>query len=957
MRRPVSPDHAHIRPVCTRVQYATIGILSAAALLAFPSPVLAEDFGLHDFDVTFTKADGTIQTQAGSHPYAMTTSFEANTIEGEGGKAVPVEQIKDVFATQMEGFAGSPTAVPRCSTIDFLTLPNEFDHNVPACADGSAVGEVAIVLKSADEEKGAEGDEAPVYLLEPAPGTAAKLGFWVKGIPITVDVVVSESPPNNVLAASRNISQLVDFFGATFTLWGTPASPAHDEERGACYKGGKSCPAGVSEFPFLTLPRACNGPLFTHWEIDSWLNPGIWVEGDAITHDGAGNPQGMSGCGKLEFGPRISAKPSTDEAASPTGLSFSLDVTDEGLSSPEGLAQSDIKDILVALPEGMTLNPSVAEGLKACSEADLARETAFSESGEGCPEASKVGVLDVTTPILPDKTLHGDLYVATPYENPFDSLIALYAVIKDPDLGVLVTQAIEVTPDPKTGQILSITEDMPQFPLGHVEIRLRVGGRSPMISPPSCGNFETVAELTPWSDPSDVFEETSSFHIDHGVGGGPCPGSPPFEPGFSAGSLNSSAGVFTPFFMQLTRRDGDQDLTRFDATLPPGTLAKLAGVSQCSDAAIAAARQKTGKAEQASPSCPASSLIGHVQGGAGVGSQLTYVPGSLYLAGATNGAPLSVVAIVPAVAGPFDVGNVVVRVALRINPRTGVASVDSSASDPLPHILAGIPLAVRDVQVLTDRPSFTLNPTGCLPSATQARIWGGGANPFSTADDSPLALSFPFQAANCGSLGFKPHLALTLKGGTKRGGHPALRSVLKPRKGDSNLDDLTLRLPHSAFLDQAHIRTICTRVQYAAKACPPGAVYGQATAITPLLDQPLTGPVYLRSSDHNLPDLVFALHGIVDVEAVARIDSKKGGIRASLEDIPDAPITEAIVEMPAGKKGLIVNSTDLCRSGHHARADLNGHNAATRALKPLVKASKCGGKGHKRRSGFDERYG
>lgn len=948
MRSPF-PDNAHIRTICTRVQFAALGILAALFILPAPAPAEDEPFGLHDFDAVFKDELGAIQSQAGSHPYEMTTSFEANT-KTEEGELVPTAPIKDVLVAQMEGFAGSPTAVPPCTALDFLTRDPDKDVNLPECPDSAAVGKVTIVVQPPIGEKPPEVDQSPVYLLEAAPGNAAKLGFWVKGVPITVDVQVSEDPPYNIIAASRNISQIIDFFGARFTLWGNPAAEAHDEERGFCYLGGKSCPAGVAEFPFLTLPRACEGPLETTWEIDPWPKPGQWVKGKVLTHDAAGNPQGMSGCGALEFGPAVSARPSTDRASSPSGLSFSLDVTDEGLANPDGQAQSDIRDVLVALPEGMTLNPSIAEGLKACSPADLERETAGSQAGEGCPEASKVGAVEVQTPILPDKTLHGSLYVATPFDNPFGSLIALYVVIKDKGLGVLVTQAIEVVPHPQTGQILSITEDMPQFPLGHVEIRLRVGGRSPLISPPACGEFETLAELTPWADPAATYEASSSFEITHGANGAPCPpGAPPFNPGFAAGSLNSSAGAFSAFFMQLTRRDGDQDLTRFDATLPRGVLAKLAGVTQCPDADIAAARTKSGKQEQSSPSCPLSSRIGSVQGGAGVGSQLTYVPGSLHLAGPTGGAPLSVVAIVPAVAGPFDVGNVVVRVALRINPRTGVASVDSSASDALPHILAGIPLAVRDVQVLTDRPSFTINPTGCLPSATQALVWGGGADPFSAADDAPLSLIAPFQASNCGSLPFKPKLALTLKGGTKRGAHPALNSNLKPRPGDANLDDLTLRLPRSAFLDQAHIGTVCTRVQYNAKACPPASVYGQATASSPLLDQPLSGPVYLRSSDHKLPDLVFALHGLVDIEAIARIDSKKGGIRASVEDIPDAPVKEALVAMPAGKKGLIVNSTNLCAKKQHAQLRMSGHNGAIREAKPLVRAANCG-KGKKGRS-------
>jgi hypothetical protein len=701
----------------------------------------------------------------------------------------------------------------------------------------------------------------------------------------------------------------------------------------------------VPEVPFLTLPRACQGPLLSSWKADSWQHPGAYVFGSALTHDAVGNPRGMSGCGKLGFGPRVSARPSTDRASAPAGMSVDLDVTDEGLANPDGIAQSDIKKVQLTLPKGVTANPSVAEGLRACSEGELARERPGSAPGEGCPEAAKVGAVELQTPLLPNSTLHGALFIATPFQNPFHSLLALYMVIKDPGLGVIVRQPIKVEPDPKTGQLIATVDDIPQVPFSHFEARLREGGRGLLISPPGCGSFATVAKLTPWANPSSTTEVISTFRITRGVGGGSCPpaGPPPFTPGFAAGSLDSSAGAYSPFFMRLTRPDGNQDITRFDATLPLGLSAKLAGVAQCPDADIAKARKKSGKEEQAEPSCPPSSGIGRVEGGAGVGTELTYVPGKLYLAGPIGGAPLSVVAIVPAVAGPFDVGNVVVRQALRVDPRSGRASVDSSASDPIPHILAGIPLAVRDIRVFVDRPAFTRNPTGCLPTSLDAGIWGGGSDPFSSADDAPVSLSPPFQVKGCASLPFKPKLSLALKGGTKRGAHPALRSVYRPRVGDANLKGLVLRLPHSAFLDQGHIRTVCTRVQYAAKACPAGSIYGQATAVTPLLAQPLTGPVYLRSSNHNLPDLVFALHGIVDVEAVARIDSKDGGIRASLEDLPDAPLSEAVVELPAGRKGLIVNSTDLCAAKHRAKVKFSGQNAASREAEPLVRPAGCKG--------------
>jgi hypothetical protein len=317
---------------------------------------------------------------------------------------------------------------------------------------------------------------------------------------------------------------------------------------------------------------------------------------------------------------------------------------------------------------------------------------------------------------------------------------------------------------------------------------------------------------------------------------------------------------------------------------------------------------------------------------------------------------LSVVAITPGIAGPFDVGAIVVRQALRINPLTVEVQADGSSSDPIPHILKGVPLKVRDIRVYVDKPNFTLNPTSCDPSAAKATIWAGGANVFSSADDIAHALQARFQAASCASLGFKPRLNLKLKGGTKRGGHPALRGTFSPRAADANAKKLVLRLPRSAFLDQAHIRTICTRVQFAANGgngggCPQGAIYGKATAWSPLVDEPLSGPVYLRSSDHNLPDFVAALHGIVDVEATARIDSVNGGIRAAFPQIPDAPLSKVVVEMQGGKKGLIVNSASLCAVDRRANAQFEGHNGKAAAIKPVVRAVGCGGKKGKRTSG------
>ena len=937
---------AHIRTICTRVQFALLATLAAALVSATPAHA---DFGLSNISVEFTEADGTPARQAGSHPFAMTTSFEVNSQLGPKGGPIVDGALRDLDVLMPAGFTGNPTAVPRCETLEFLT---EEGSGHPSCSDSTAVGVLTVEVGEGGPVTGKE--TVAVYNLRPSPGVAAKLGFLVAEVPVTLDVGVSPDHPYNVVASLRNTSQITEVLSSVTTLWGNPADPAHDPQRGRCAYDNVTgnCPAGIPTRPFITLPRSCEGPLLTTFEALSWWSGDPVSPGPPVEFSETVQTPGMTGCSKLGFSPRLEAIPSTDHADSPSGLAVNLDVTDPGLENPVGVAQSDILETVLELPEGMTANPSLAEGLATCSPADLDRETVSSAPGFGCPEASKIGALEVETPVLEGKVLRGSMFIAsqddpsTPTpgaENPFDSLLAFYIVIKDQEVGAIVKQPGLIEPDPATGQLVTFLEELPPVPLSHVRLRLREGGRSPLVSPPTCGPFTSLAELVPSGDPEAFLEVPSTFQITRGVGGGPCPpaGTPPFAPGFAAGSLNNNAGSHSSFHMRLTRRDGDQDLTRFDATLPPGMLAKLAGVDNCPDAQIAAAKAKTGRAELASPSCPPNSQIGNVKGGAGVGSQLTYASGKLYLAGPVAGAPLSVVGIVPAVAGPFDVGTVVVRQALRVDPKSGVASVNGASSDPIPHILAGIPLRVRDIHVDVDRPQFTLNPTSCNRFATQAQIWGGGSALFSKADDAPAPRSAPFQAANCSRLAFKPRIALTLKGGTGRGGHPALTGTYRPRPGDANLAGLTARLPRSAFLDQAHIRTICTRVQFAADKCPKGAIYGKATAFTPLLEQPLSGPVYLRSSDNDLPDLVLDLHGLVDVEVSARIDSIKGGIRAIFERAPDAPLSKAVLSMQGAKKGLIVNSRNLCAGRSRARVALEAQNAMRRGLRPLLRAAGC----------------
>jgi hypothetical protein len=947
----------------------TCALAALTAALALPAPATAAEpgceptppaFGLCGLDVNFADSEGQPEMLAGSHPFAFATDLSVNVEDSPEFGEIPVGQARNLRIELPAGLAAAPTATPRCEAADFATLRQVTSGlSLPSCSDSSVVG--LATVRGAQPTNVQLNLRAPVYNLVPPPGAVAKFGFVVLGAaPVTFTAGIEESPPYKPFVSVRNIPQMTRFYSSKTVIWGNPSSPAHDTERGKCgaffeeppfikAELGGECPTSNPDVPFLTLPSSCGGPLQTDFDATSWL--GDHFTQSVFTHGLFGEPLGVLDCGGVGFSPETSSRPTTRSAESASGLAFDLTVKDAGIKSPVGRADSTLKRAEVSLPEGMTLNPSQAEGLGVCSEADFARETAASPFGAGCPGDSKVGTVEVESPLLEGEIFKGNLFVAEPFKNPFGSLIALYMTVKDPALGIGLKFPGQVSADPRTGRIVTVFDDLPEIAhVSRIRVRLREGARSPLITPARCGTYNTEAKLTPWANPAHPIVSSSSFEIDSGVGGGACPpaGTQPFQPGLEAGTLNNNAGSFSPFSMRLTRRDGDQDLTKLSATLPRGLVAKLAGLSRCSETRIDAAKTKTGLAELASPSCPASSEIGHVLAGAGVGSQLTYVGGKIYLAGPYNGAPLSVVEIVPAVAGPFDVGTVVVRQALVIDPRTAEVRVDGDRSDPIPHILAGIPLRVRDIRAYVDRPGFTLNPTGCDPAAIGARLWGGGADVFSALDDSPVSREARFQAAGCASLGFKPKLSLKLKGGTKRGAHPALTGTYTPRAGDANLAGLVLRFPRAAFLDQAHIRTICTRVQFAAKACPPGAVYGRATAYTPLLDEPLSGPVYLRSSDHNLPDFVADLHGLIDVEAVARIDSKQGGIRATFSEVPDAPLTKVVVQMQGARKGLIVNSTDLCRGAHRATAQFSAHNGKSAQIKPGLRPSGCKAKPRQR---------
>jgi hypothetical protein len=928
--------------------------LAALTCALFVPAVAHADFGIKPGSVSITakNADGTIDERAGSHPAAFTVHFDLKTLEDghtEGGR------MRNAIVDLPPGLIGNPQAVPTCSRQDF-------EGNHPYCSGDTQVGMLRAVLTNGLGEL-----NGPVYNLDPPPGVAAQLAFSLVGNLSRQYASVRSEEGYGLRVAAINIPEEVS--SITETIWGTPAAVEHTGERFCVTEKGNSKPGCASTAPlraYLTMPAFCDSVPKANVAVDSVEEPGVYSEESVEFLNAAKQPQPMTGCGAVPFSPEISSQPTTKLAENPSGLDFELKLPNVGLTSPNGTAETEPRKAVVTLPEGVTVNPSFAEGVVTCSEAQYKAEQLESKAGENCPEASKLGSVHVLSPLL-EEPVEGSLYLATPYENPFGTLTALYMVARAPERGILVKQAGKIELNESTGQITTTFEGLPPIPFSSFKLHFREGARAPLATPQSCGEYKTLAKFTPFSASSDAeaIPSEASFQIEKGPEGGACPGGglPPFKPGLIAGSINNAAGKFSPFNVRLFRTDSEQEFTRFSIKLPPGVSGKLAGIPFCPDSAIAFAASRKGphggQEEIDSPSCPAASEVGHSLVGAGVGQALAYVPGKLYLAGPYHGSAISLVAITAAKAGPFDLGTVVLRYAFRIDPETGEVFIDATGSDPIPHIVKGVPVHARDIRAYTDRPEFVINPTNCTRTSTASTLLGSGLNFSSEADDRPVTVSTPYQAADCAALPFKPRLTLKLKGGTRRGTYPALRANLKMNGiGEAGIHKAEVILPASEFVAQEHFQTICTRVQFKqaggnGEACPAGSIYGYAKAITPLLSTPLEGPIFLRSngSERELPDIVAALHnGEIDIHLVGFVDSVKGRLRSTFASTPDAPVSSAAISLYGGKKGLFVNSTDLCARTHKAEANFTGQNGKASASKPVLKPLGCKGSARKAKS-------
>ncbi len=932
-----------------------------------------QQFGVQEFGLESRAADGEIEDQAGGHPNTVSGDFELSSryaTNAELGErtiepAPPVEFLKDAMAYLPFGMTGDPTVLPRCPLVKVQTSPG-------SCPAASRVG--AVQLSSAGGINASVRSEglgtiSYLYNVVPEEGFPASFAFNLFNtravvIPASLVRVGAERGAYTLRIGLGGIPK----FGLTavtmlkLSFWGNPST----------HNGGL-----LPQTAFLTNPTDCSGPSSARVEVDSWENPGVWSEKTSVVYPD------LKGCSGLSFAPHFVLHPQSSSADTPSDYEANLTIP-QGTGVSPAIATATLKNARVTLPAGLTLSPSAANGLTGCAPAgpeginigsgdighagqDLGNPEA-TELGAGhpggngsryddgiyhtaaghCPDSSKVGSVEVKSSLL-EEPLVGSVFVARPNCSPCSdadaqdgNLYGIYLEAEAPKAGVIIKLEGRVSADPQTGQLTATFKENPELPFEELRLNFEGGNLAPLANPQTCGTKTTETDFTPWSTPQTPdATPKDSFAIDSGANGGGCissEGQAPNAPKFEAGTSNPLAGAYTPFVLKVSREDGSQRLERLNLSLPPGLTGKLAGIPYCSNAQIAAAGGRSGAETLASSSCPSASEIGKVTVGAGPGTKPYHVHGRVYLAGPYEGAPLSLAIVTPAVAGPFDLGTVVVRSALFVNEETAQIT---AKSDPIPRILDGTPLDVRSIALELNRNQFTLNPTNC----EAMNITGSAVS--TTGNVAPLTNHF--QVAGCKGLGYHPTLKLQVKGAVKRTGHPAFKAVVTfPHKeAEANTARIQVGLPKSLFLDQGNLNKVCKQAELKAATCPASSIYGKVKAWTPILEKPLEGPVYLGVGyGYKLPALVTDLNGQVRILAHGKIDTtKQHGLRTTFEVVPDAPISRLVLEMKGGKKyGLLENSENLCRAPQQANARLVAQNGIVAQLHPKI-TSGCKGRG------------
>jgi hypothetical protein len=862
-------------------------------------------FGFAQVDAWSSNADGTLDTQAGSHPFEFAFNFDLNAkanaeLEGE---------VRNITANFPPGLIANITALPRCTR-------EQFDDE--KCPTGSQIG-TSNDAQARWPRLHSIG-ELPVYTLVPPPGHPAEFGFELFGNQVLLDASVRSDGDYGITEHVNNIPQRA-IVNSTVTIWGVPGNPSHDAQRrclvnGVTVQGG--CPSSDGEVPFLTLPTSCKGPESTSAAASEWIDAKAIAEIEMVSHDQAGEPSGLNGCEHLGFGPAMSAGPDTSDADTPAGLTVELKVPQEGLVATNGLAMSNIKNTTVTLPEGVVINPGQAAGLAACQAGEDAVGTREAPS---CPAASKVGTDEIETPLI-KSALRGNVYVLQ--SNP-PNLKLLVAASGE---GVNLKLVGDVHLDEATGRLTTVFTETPELPFTTFRLSFSGGAQAALATPVRCGSYSTTSDFTPWSSPfvSDVFP-SSEFVISHGPGATACPGGGvlPFNPSLTAGSTTDQAGGYTNFSLLLTREDGQQRIESLQFKTPEGLLGMISKVPLCPEP------------QAAQGTCGEASQIGHTVVEAGPGPYPLVVPqpgqppAPIYLTGGYKGAPYGLSIVVPLHVGPFVLQTQVVRAKIEVDPLTTQLTV---TTDPLPTIIDGIPADLRAINAVIDKPGFMFNPTGCEPGA-----FSGSA---SGTEGSTVPIGSHFQMGSCRSLTFKPNFKVSTSGRTSRKDGASLDAkILYPTgvlganqaSSQSNIKSVKVDLPKQLPSRLTTLQKACSAATFEANpaSCPAGSKVGSATAVTPVLPVTLTGPAYFVSyGGAKFPELVIVLQGYgVTVDLHGETFISKAGITSStFRQVPDVPIASFELTLPQGPNSALAANGNLCTTKLKMPTAFTGQNGA-----------------------------
>jgi hypothetical protein len=948
------------------------------SLVLMATPAMAEEFGLQSFAIgaQLTK-EGTPDVQAGSHPYSLTTTFLLN---------LPTEgNLRDVKLELPPGFVGNPNATPHCGYQTFVKRE---------CSGETVVGVAVTYVTNVTTPLEVNAISNPVFSLVAPTGVAAEFGYLAVGkVPVFLQTSVRTGADYGLTTIAPELAQAVNVAASKITIWGVPADPAHNLLRGSCLRsvsmhlapvdeegeglregedevegpvgpyGGVNVETGAAliqptkiseetggcatqapQVPLLTNPTSCGQPRTATLSVDDWEEPG---NSEGSRTKSFTMPE-ISGCEKLDFSPTIGVTTDGSAGSTPTGLNVAVHVPQETTENPDGKAEADVKDTTVTLPAGMQLSPSAADGLQACSNAQIGFEgykeldesgtqsAIFSPNAPSCPDASKVANVKIKTPLL-EGELEGSVYLAAPQnfaglpENPFGSLVAMYLVAEEPKAGVLIKVAGRVElGEPGVanglapGQIRTSFENTPQLPYSDLKLEFYGTDRAPLATPAQCGSYGTEASFTPWSSNTSVGVSSKPFEITSGpvleTASGPqatpCPGGPlPFSPSLTSGTTNNNAGGFSNLATTFSREDGQQSLSGITLHYPPGLSGILAGIPLC------------GEAQANAGTCSSASEIGETIVSVGQGNDpFSVTGGKVYLtekiAGSPSDAPFGLSIVNPAQAGPFDLQEgrpVVIRATIEVNPTTAALTVTTTNDGGggglggIPNIIDGIPLQIKHVNVNITRSGFTFNPTSCNPAQVEGTI--------DSAEGASASVKVPFQVTNCQALKFTPKFAVSTQGKTSKADGASLTAKLtepsEVQGSQANIAKVKVELPKSLPSRLTTLQKACTNAQFEANpaGCPSESKIGYATVNTPLLPVPLTGPaIFVSHGGEAFPSLTMVLQGYgVKIDLVGTTYISKAGITSTtFKTVPDVPFSTFELTLPEGKYSALAANGNLC---------------------------------------------